>query len=146
MKKRSIIITLFIIFLVLAGLTYISMMHLRGMRDRQCQRFADDFVLAVTKNWDRHELVSRANIKYLETVSQQKLDELFASLKRLGNLKQYDGVVRAVDKNGRWQPSDIYTADAVFDAGPAAIEIELIPNGHKWQILKFNIESNALSK
>jgi hypothetical protein len=153
MKMKSFLIKLFIFLLVFSaaalvfsGVVYVGIIKMRAAVERDRRIFVNTSVLAVTKDWDKKELLKRASIEYLEASSKEKMDELFASYSRLGHLKKYYNAVSPVDEKGDVQPDGVYTAEADFDAGHAMFEVEITYRSHGFQILKFNIKSDALLK
>ena len=67
--------------------------------------------------------------------------------RKLGELQTFDcakgqAIMSATTQNGARITAN-YIGSAVFDAGPAQIDLGLIKHGDQWQVMRFRVNSRA---
>ena len=152
MKKVLIILGggfLGVLALLVIGITVIT---LRGnVFDKESKQYADTIIPAVISDWDPKELKGRASPELRRAVgSEEELEKLFATFKRLGHLREYKGATgqstTSVTIEHGMVVTAAYTANAEFDNGPADIQLVLIKRDDQWQVLKFQVHSDLFLK
>jgi hypothetical protein len=149
MKKSSTILNFLIVLLILAGLTHIGSIQLKGKHDRRDSRqFAEATILAIADNWDANELARRATPKLSKMLTPQHLRDI--EMRKLGKIKRFDGVNWSPDpdcvKNDRSITSYSYQALVDFENGSARFILNLIKQDDKWQIFGYEIIPLAISR
>lgn len=111
-------------------------------------KFGDDSFRSIATSWDLAALESRAAPEIAEQNGPDTLPKLVATLKeKLGPMKEFTSSLtglRASSNNGVSATYADWKADARFEKGSGTVTMELIKRNDRWQILKFNVESDAL--
>lgn len=149
MKKLFIALGMIFLVLVVVIAAFIGYAAFTGATlDKESKAYADAAVPAITSSWNEQELLSRASPEFQKAAGPADVDRLFGWFRTLGRLQKYEGAhgqaVTSITPQTGKVISGHYVAKAVFDAGEAKIEIELIKHDNVWQIAGFKINSAAL--
>ena len=140
----GVITLLFLVFLG-AGVGY--GFYLRSSLAPSAKTYADESVRAIITTWSKDELIQRSSPELRATTTKGQLDQVFASLTKLGSLQTYkeaEGDVGISFSNKRGLiVKATYVASATFQHGRADIKIELIRHANVWQILGFHVDPPA---
>jgi hypothetical protein len=112
-------------------------------------KFGDESFRAVAANWDLGEFQKRAAPEIEKDNGKDAIPNLIQRLStQLGPLKgSFESHVtnfNAKTNNGVSYTTADWNADATFEKGPGHVTMELISRDGNWQILKFNVDSDAL--
>ena len=150
MKKLCIVLGLVFCAIFALGAIGIAFVTVRGSElDKESKAYADAAIPAIIDGWNEKELLDRGSAEFKRAATQQLLDQSFYHFRRLGRLKKCEPVQRpagfsataSTDKTVTAQ----YTAKATFENGPATITLGLIKRADQWQILRFVVNSPALT-
>jgi hypothetical protein len=135
-----------LIFLGIIG--FFAFQYLGSGLDRDTKAYVDEVVPIIAASWNSKELVNRASPELLRVASKERIETLFDVFsKRLGPLKEYRGSRGEAKILLTLQQGKVitgaYVADAVFEKGPATIQIRTIWRDDRWQILSFHVNSDA---
>jgi hypothetical protein len=134
---------LFLVFLT-ALVAAILIVAVKGKNlDRESQAFVDRAIPAIIANWDVKEVEKRASPEFNSGVDYDDMDDLFALLQRMGDLKSYNGSTGnaslTISFRHGYEITADYTANAEFDEGTVEIQMALILHAGEWQILDLTI-------
>lgn len=146
MKKVFIVLGgIFLVVLIIGGggITYMAITG--NALDRQSKAYADTAIPAIVDGWNEGALETRESPEFRTDVNRPDLDRGFSMLRKLGNLKRYDGAkgearIWITPEHGK-QITASYIGSAEFDGGPAQIILRLIKHGNQWQILAFRVNT-----
>ena len=146
MKKIFIIIGIVFVILLLVGGISISFLAIKGARlDKDSKKYADSIIMAIVKEWSEEEAIRRSSPELKNIITKEELNKFFNTYRRLGKLKSYGGAIGqsniSLSSENGIEITAHYEAKAEFEAGSAKITIDLIKHDDEWQILKFNIDS-----
>jgi hypothetical protein len=150
MKRLLIALGLIFILLVVAIAALVGYAAFTGGKlDKESRAYVDAAVPAIVSSWNEQELLSRASPEFQRAASPADVDRLFRWFRTLGRLQKYEGTqgqtVTSVTPQTGKVVTGRYIAKAVFDAGGASIQIDVIRHGSVWQIEGFKINSSALA-
>ena len=117
----------------------------------EADRYSAQFLSELGKNWEASVVEKHASKEFREQVSKKDLQTVLLLYKtKLGPLKT-SGEFSASNIRAESTTNDKYVlvttrADADFEKGPGKVQFEVIRRGEKWQVLSFEIVSNALKK
>ena len=113
--------------------------------ESECRAFADNAILAVTRDWDSRELINRVDPEMLQPGDEEKLENLFRLYRKLGDLVEYYGAEGEawIDSSAPGAIGFAYVAEADFENGFATVKVEGIYKDGNSYILDFNIRSEA---
>lgn len=139
---------LFLAIIVLAGAGFGYMAYTGSALDKESKAYAEAAIPAIITDWDSGALTTRESPELASSASAADVDKLMQHFRKLGKLKQFDGVkgeatISALVPNGS-RITAHYIGSAEFESGPAQIELGLIKRGDNWQILRFWVTSKAL--
>lgn len=131
------------VILVIGGC--VNLVSSAANADVESKQYVDVAIPAITAQWDRQQLETRLSPEFKSFTSAEQMDKMYEIFQKLGNLKTYNGCqgganVSLTTGSGK-VISARYIADAVFESGPAKIEIVLIKHGSAWQIAGFHVNS-----
>ena len=108
-------------------------------------KFGDDSFRAIAANWDVKEFQKRAAPEIEQENGKDAIPNLMQRLStQLGPLKgTFESHAPSINSNNGITTANWF-ADATFEKGPGHVTMELINRDGKWQILKFNVDSDAL--
>jgi hypothetical protein len=138
---------LFLAIIVIAAVGFAYVATTGSALDTESKAYAEAAIPAIIADWDGSELSKRESPEFAAVVSAADLDKLIQNFRRLGKLKQFNGVkgeamLTAVPQHGSRITAN-YVGSAEFDTGPAQIDLGLIKHGDDWQILRFRVNSRA---
>jgi hypothetical protein len=112
--------------------------------DEASTQYADQAVIAVASNWDKHALLARGSDELLQAARLQiDLDAQFAQWSMLGSMLSYQGVKGAATVAFSVETGKIitalYFATAKFQRGDAEIRVGLVERMGKWEIGSFQV-------
>lgn len=111
-------------------------------------KFGDDSFTAITRTWDIQALQSRAAPEVEQQNGKDALPNLVRLLSaKLGPMQNFTSSITGINaqnNNGETSTYADWKATATFEKGTGTATMQLIKRGDKWQILKFNVESQAL--
>jgi hypothetical protein len=153
-KKNSALKKIVILLLVTASLLVVAVLFLfknisttGDALDRSSHEYVDEAVPAISKEWSVDEMKKRASEEFLATMSKEELVEFFGYVREnLGNMTVYktaEGEAKIMYMNSKKNVSAYYVAEAVFEKGPAHIQVSLIQRNDKWQILGYRVNSDV---
>jgi hypothetical protein len=148
MKKTLTILGGIFAVLIVIAIVGITMVAIRGHAlDKESQRYVDSAIPAIVSQWDITEIQKRASPELKAAASDADLGKLVRMYAKLGKFKEYDGAkgqanISVTSQNGK-VISAAYTGKAVFETGPAEINISLIKHGDQWQLLGLHINSKV---
>ena len=150
MGKLFIILGALLLALVFLVGTFIGYAAFTGRAlDKQSKAYVDAAVPAIVSAWNEQELWSRASPEFERAVQPADMDRLFRWFRTLGRLQKYEGAEGQTLTSFTPQTGKVisgrFVAKAIFDAGEANIEIELIKHDDMWQIAGFKVNSSALA-
>lgn len=149
MKKALKIIGIFI----LLGVVGFSILNYFGTKfDKESKAYVDKTVPIIIANWDADQLVNYSHPNLLKSASPEKIKALLNMFSEsLGNLKEYKGSkgqagthIDRIERGLGIAVTGEYISDADFEKAPAKIQILLLKQDNKWQILGFQVISDAL--
>ena len=116
--------------------------------DRESKTYADAAIRAIVTSWDVTQLERRESPEFRKATTPEQLATLFSSFRRLGKLREYNGLIGqalmvATTQNGGSITAS-YITDADFENGSAKIQINLVKHGDQWQILGFRVNAGKL--
>ncbi|SRR5712691_6533078 len=150
MKKLLIVLGVIFLALVVVVAAFIAYAAFTGSAlDKESKAYVDAAVPAIVSSWSEQQLLTRASPEFQKAASPPDVDRLFRWFRTLGRLQKYEGAhgqaVTSVTPQSGKVVSGRYVAKAVFDAGEASIQIEVIRHGDVWQIARFDVTSSALA-
>jgi hypothetical protein len=150
MKKFGIVLGLVFCAIVVLGAIGIKFVAGRGNElDKESKAYADAAIPAIIDGWNEKELLDRGSPEFKRAATQKLLDQTFYHFRRLGRLKKCEPAQRqagisATAPTGKTVAAH-YTAKATFENGQATITLGLIKHADQWQILRFVVNSPALT-
>jgi hypothetical protein len=134
--------------LVCAGGGYFLYTKVRDVSD-DTGKFGDESFRAIAANWNVNEFKKRAAPEIEQDNGKDAIPNLMQRLStQLGPLKGdfHSSVTnfQANNNNGVTRTTADWFADATFEKGSGHVTMELINRDGNWQILKFNVNSEAL--
>jgi hypothetical protein len=148
MKKLLILLgAAFLILIILAVVGIGTAVIKASSLDKQSKAYVDSTIPIIVSNWDEQELLNRASPEFSQATGKDDLDKLFVMFRKLGHFRTYLGsegqsYISFTSQNGK-SITALYTVKAIFDAGPATINVNLVKHGDRWQILGFRVDSNV---
>ena len=145
MKKILMILGAIFICLILAGvIVFSALYYFASGSDKEAEAYIDEVVPIIVASWNSKELINRTSPEFLHVVPAEKIELLFNALsKQMGPLEDYKGATGKVKIkiSPRGKPIIIadYMADPVFEKAPAKIQIRMILQNDKWQIIGFRV-------
>lgn len=123
----------------MSGLNYFT----KGL-DKEAKAYVDHVILRIAASWDTQELIRHVSPEFLQNMPPQKIDSLFDTLSKLiGQLEEYKGakgnINISISSEGKPIVIGGYIAEAVFENGPAKIQLQMIRQNNTWQIESFLI-------
>lgn len=145
MKK---VLKLIGIFILIGIIGFLILNYYGNKFDKESKAYVDQTAPIIIVNWNSEELITYSHPELLKVASPQKLKNFFNIFsERLGNLKEYSGskgeATIHIDQIGIAVTAE-YVIEAEFEKAPAKIRIQLIKQNNKWQILGFQVVSEAL--
>src|SRR6516164_2317377 len=150
MKKLCIVLGLVFCAIFALGAIGIAFVKVRGNElEKESKAYADAAIPAIIDGWNEKELLDRGSPEFKRAATQKLLDQTFYHFRRLGRLKKCEPVQSQAGLSAT-APTDKtvaaqYTAKATFENGPATITLGLIKRADQWQILRFVVNSPALT-
>jgi len=151
MKKILIFMGALFLILIVVAIVGIIFANIKGTAlDKESKQYVDDAIVHIVSDWDKQEFIKRISPEFKRDVNDEDVNKHFAWCSKLGKLKEYKGSegqshISLTTENGKVITAK-YTAKAEFEAGPADINVTIIKHGNEWQILKWNVDSNAISE
>ena len=110
----------------------------------EAESFGDQVMSNILVDWDQEELVSQASPLLLQAIGSEALEAVLGAAEtRLGPLVRHEMKGARVDQSNTSESLDVTTVtlsfDAVFEKGPATVEIGAIKERGEWRILGFNV-------
>jgi hypothetical protein len=130
--------------LIAAMAITVSVLYLEGRKlDKESRVFADSTIVALTSDWSVDELRKRASPEFESDVDFDEIQEYLDSLEELGTFVSYQGstgesTITLSPRYGYEITAD-YTGTANFEVGSAEIQLLLIKQEGRWQILDFRV-------
>ena len=143
---KKIVTALGYTFLTLIAATVISVgvLYFEGKKlDKESKAFADSAITAITADWSVDELKKRASAEFENDVDYDEIQEYLDSLGVLGKFVSSQGstgesTITLSPRYGYEITAD-YTGTVNFEAGSAEIQLLLIKQEGRWQILDFRV-------
>jgi hypothetical protein len=130
--------------LLCAGGSYFLLNKGKAVFD-ESGKYADESFQAIASKWDVEEFKKRAAPEIEQANGKDAIPNLMSRLAtQLGPIKgPFDSHLTSVNTNNGITTAK-WNADATFEKGAGHATMELISRNGTWQILKFNVESEAL--
>lgn len=112
--------------------------------DKESKAYVDDAVPAITRSWNKQELLDRAAPEFKAKIAPDQLTTIFASLAQFGPMIEYQGAkgdaAMSYGTEGFNGTSAQYEAKARFQNGSAIFRIALVKKDGRWMIVGFHAE------
>ena len=148
MKKLLMILGGVFLVLLVLGVAGIAIVAVKGNAlDKESKQYVDAAIPAIVSGWDITEIQNRASPEFKTAVKDEDLEKLVRMFRRLGKFKTYNGAKGEANISATIRDdktiSAAYVATALFDTGPAEINMSLIKHGTQWQLLGLRINSKV---
>ncbi len=150
MKRTLVKISLFCIAIVLFGIIFFRLIAFHGsILDKESKLFIDQLIPSIITEWNARDLVQHASPEFLKVSPEPSLLSFFRMLEqRLGKLKKFSGsegeaTISLSLTKGKKNFAQ-YRLQAEFEKGPATIDVGLVKNHGKWQVLSFRVNSDLI--
>jgi hypothetical protein len=111
--------------------------------DFESKEFVDSAVPAISRDWDKQELLKRISPDFMRATDADQLDRYFSVFSTLGHLIKYEGSTGDSNMNFTTNAGSritaSYTARVRFENGEAAIRLELVKAEGRWLINSLNV-------
>ena len=112
-------------------------------------QYAHESLVAIGAKWDAKEMEQRAAPEFGDQNGEHAIPQLMDLLaQKLGPIKgTFTGNVTGYNlqnNNGVSATYADWNADVTFEKGKGSVSMQLINRNGKWQILKFDVDSDAL--
>jgi hypothetical protein len=132
------------LIVIFAGLFGIA--AYKGLKlDASCVAYVNANLPPILGTWSEEELIQRAAPQLLKAAPDAQMSLLFAKLKQLGPLEEYEGATGSSNVSMTTQAGKVvsgnYTAKAKFEQGDATINVRLVQIAGEWKIVGFHVDS-----
>jgi hypothetical protein len=153
MKRRALLLGLSGALIVAGAATGLEY-HARHQAQAESAAFAESSVRAITGSWNPDAMIERASPLILTPFVRQELPHAYARLAaKLGPLTQLSAPLAQVDNGGPALSSLVggsapaaYTFNARFAKAPGQVQIVMVRDGRRWEIVGLHIDSAALEE
>ena len=116
--------------------------------DATSSEYASHLLDTALKTWDLKQIKSEASDQFLAAAPEEKLVRLLSTFSaRLGAVRSH-GTPRGESRLSVWNLNKVVTADYVvpvtFEKAEGTVLLRFVLNGDQWQLLAFNVNSEAL--
>ncbi len=143
---RKFLLAAGVVLLALLATGSVSFLYLsyRGNAlDTESKAFVDSAVPAISKNWDRKELLDRATPELIRASNPDQLKAVFNRFATLGKLISYEGSKGdaniAFFSGSGTNIGASYVAHAHFENGDAIFRLALVKRDDRWMIERLNV-------
>jgi hypothetical protein len=141
------VLTLFVILAALVDGVYA--LYLVRLSERPAAVYANDSIRAIVPTWSEDEIIKRSSAWFRAQATQGQLDQMFDTLRKLGNFQSYSGIRERPHMTYLYNKFSVratFHAKASYVKGWVEITITISGGGSNWQIDGFHVDAHGFPK